>query len=122
MRPARLVLGLTALTLVVGCGPKQHASNVDPSEAFTVTVQNDAARRVTIVTSWDGNPPRAIGPVAPGTEATFTVVWLDLPLRLGVDDGAIRPSYSPTLDVEPEDTVRMTVDENFRHVTTIDRN
>ena len=122
MRPVRTVLTLLALTLVVGCGPQQAASNVDPSEAFTVTVQNDAARRITIVTSWDGNPPRAIGPVEPGAEATFTVVWLDLPLRLGVDDSASRPSYSPTLEVEPEDRVRMTVDANLRHMTNIERN
>ena len=122
MRPAITALTLAALTLVLGCSKQQSASNVDPSEAFTVTVQNDAARRVTIVTSWDGNPPRAIGPVEPGAEATFTVVWFDLPLRLGVDSGARDPSYTTTLNVDAEDTVRMTVDASFRHVTNIERN
>ena len=122
MRPVGRVITLTALTMLLGCGPKQAASNVDPSEAFTVTVQNDHARRVTIVTSWDGNPPRALGPVEPGAEATFTVVWFDLPLRVGVDDSAVRPSYSQTLSVEPKDVVRMTVDANLRHVTTVEGN
>lgn len=123
MRPFSLILLLCSVTLAPACSSNRAAGGrMDTGQTVTVVVQNDAARRITIAFSWNRDEPFPLGPVAPGAEETFEMTWQDLPLRMVLDVGLLQPTYTNTLTVSPDDTIRLQVSGDLRVTARVESN